>query len=846
MRSILIGIISFALFLSAVIKADGYSLSDPITGNREFQNKLDSTLTQDSIRQVKLVKETLTRARSALNDDNLDSALIYADVIISSDNNIIPPEFITEAFFIAGKANRIKGKQEEALRFYLKTIQKLKLVNGFGCQSEVNQELALMYYQNGLVNRAIEKYEDAYNIEVKKNNTNEQIRLLKKIIKISGSKNDLVQTVTYQEKLLKLYDFLNPSERMKLMQNLSDNYIELKKYQSAINLQVQIMEFEKREHNIPGQFETLLNMIRTYYEKRDPESFFKRGIYVFNYLFQMLPEDRITPQLTNLKARELVYQGKYFEIFGDTHHEDYATAIQLFDSAQMFYKFTGNEDGLVESKLNLARIFLKSGDYHSSADNLLAAISLISHKKDYSALIQAYQMLGEAYEKMDKYKSAYQANLQLLEYKDSLYSQQQSLEISSRTGKYEKNSESTFFQNLERSYIQEELDTLSEALLRRDIENYRKDIALLLAEKKLQQATILNQQLEQKKNTQEIELYKQNFLAEKHQNEIARLQNEMKQNELDLKNKQLEQKSKEQQINALEQEKRLNDINLQKSEARRYVLLLSIAIIFIVLIFSVAGYINVRKSKEHIVAQNKLIEIKNSKLQELNKEKNRLIRAVAHDLKNPLSSALTLADLIMNKPRQLSESQIHSFTLIRLSMRRMYEMIIKILDTKAIDEEKINIEYEAVNLHQVVEHIIDLFQEKANEKKIRIIPETTEIYAKVDHGYLFQILENLISNALKFSPSGTNVYIKTVDIGNKSRVIVKDEGPGFKEEEMKNLFIKFRQYSASATKGEIGSGLGLSLVKKYVDIMGGRVWCESIPGQGASFMIEFEKALVTV
>ncbi len=101
-----------------------------------------------------------------------------------------------------------------------------------------------------------------------------------------------------------------------------------------------------------------------------------------------------------------------------------------------------------------------------------------------------------------------------------------------------------------------------------------------------------------------------------------------------------------------------------------------------------------------------------------------------------------------------------------------------------------------------------------------------------------QVIDNLISNALKYSPFDTTITIRVKAKSDNVRLEVEDEGPGISEEEMPKLFGKFARLSAQPTGGEHSTGLGLSIVKKMVEAMNGKVWCESEPGKGATFIVE--------
>lgn len=106
-----------------------------------------------------------------------------------------------------------------------------------------------------------------------------------------------------------------------------------------------------------------------------------------------------------------------------------------------------------------------------------------------------------------------------------------------------------------------------------------------------------------------------------------------------------------------------------------------------------------------------------------------------------------------------------------------------------------------------------------------------------------QVYENLISNAIKFSPANKNINVKIWEDGEKIRSIISDEGPGISKEDQKKLFGKFQVLSTKPTGGEKSTGLGLSIVKKYIEAMKGKVWCESEPGKGAHFYIDLDRAM---
>ncbi|MBR9998493.1 MAG: hypothetical protein KFF73_05945 [Cyclobacteriaceae bacterium] len=834
------------ILLSFCIPPVAFGLSTKLPLDEdELKYKIDSVIHEDSLQRLVQVKSDIQKATAFLNYLEFDSAICYAEKITRFDVNLIPAEIIAEAYYIIGKSNRVLGNNDLALKNYWTTIQKLRYVDGFGCRSEVNQELGHMYYQLGLPIKAIDKFEDAYRIEKERKDVYKQIELLKIIADLYEDMGNLHGSIQFQNKLLQLYNSRDERQAIQLMKEMSDHYVRLDSFQAAVNLQVQILVYEKKQGNLEGQFQSLLEQLRIFYLIPDFDQFYNRGILQFNVLYNRQNKRSMTRRILEIKAKELMYYGHFYRYSGNLNPpEDYNNAIHYYDSAIHIFDKVGLINQAAFAKLDLADIYFKLENYRNCIEYCESAVDQLSDISEYRTLLKAYDLLARSYEELDRYKPAYHAKEQYIAYQDSIR-QQEFSEISDEINNNTEDPEKLVFNNFEQ-FLQQELDTLNESLLRLDIENYRRKNELLITEANLKNAIIDNQVLKQYQDSQALELYRQQLASEMHTNEISMLQSEMRKRELELKNKQQEQALKEQQIEVLEKEKELNAAELQKSEAQRIVLILSISISLIILVFVISGYYNIKQSKEKIASKNKLIEINNLKLKELNEEKNRLIRIVAHDLKNPLTSALSLAEMLKSKLPLITPEEKHALSLIRRSLRRMHEMISKILDIKAIDAEKLNIDFEAVNVQQVMNYLIEMFRHKAERKNIQLITEIEEVYAMVDRNYLIQTMENLLSNALKFSEKGKSIHIQTLDYADKCRIMIRDEGPGIRNSELTDLFKENRSLSAQPTDGESSNGLGLSIVKKFVDTMGGKVWCESKIGAGSTFIVEFEKAMVTV
>ena len=233
--------------------------------------------------------------------------------------------------------------------------------------------------------------------------------------------------------------------------------------------------------------------------------------------------------------------------------------------------------------------------------------------------------------------------------------------------------------------------------------------------------------------------------------------------------------------------------------------------------------------------------IANINLKVLSNEKTELMNIVTHNLKSPLGSVVGFASSI-NKLKDLSKQEIEIYSNQILSGgKRMLKMIGDLLDINAIEEGNYKINIERVNINTFIEDLILNYSDQLKAKKLNLKFENPEesFFINVDESWFAQILDNLISNSIKFSPHDKNIFIRIYNINEKIQIHIIDQGPGFTESDMERLFQKFSRLSAVPTGGETSSGLGLSIVKKMVNIMNGNVFCESEAGSGTTFIVEF-------
>jgi signal transduction histidine kinase len=170
----------------------------------------------------------------------------------------------------------------------------------------------------------------------------------------------------------------------------------------------------------------------------------------------------------------------------------------------------------------------------------------------------------------------------------------------------------------------------------------------------------------------------------------------------------------------------------------------------------------------------------------------------------------------------------------------MSALVNNLLDIGRIELGRNEINPERVELGVLLKQHIKIFEEQAERKKITIILEDNApaVTLTTDPKVLTRIMENLISNAIKFSPHEKQILIRVIHNAANIKVEVKDQGPGIAKEELPDLFKKYQRLSAKPTGGESSTGLGLSIVKELVSYLDGKISVESDRNAGATFILE--------
>ena len=233
---------------------------------------------------------------------------------------------------------------------------------------------------------------------------------------------------------------------------------------------------------------------------------------------------------------------------------------------------------------------------------------------------------------------------------------------------------------------------------------------------------------------------------------------------------------------------------------------------------------------------------------EVERLKNEFISTVSHELRTPMTSIKGYTDLLVSeRVGTLSEQQLHFVQVIKNNADRLTALVNDILDISRIETGRLKLQIEPLNLIQLISDVIDSIQGQMVEKSLDMTfdlpPDLPQV--RGDKSRVTQILENLISNAWKYTPEGGQVTISARVVDDFVQVDVKDTGIGIDPKDLSQIFDRFYRTEQAEVQAVDGSGLGLSIVRMFVELLEGKIWVESELNQGSTFSFNLPLAIET-
>ncbi len=252
-----------------------------------------------------------------------------------------------------------------------------------------------------------------------------------------------------------------------------------------------------------------------------------------------------------------------------------------------------------------------------------------------------------------------------------------------------------------------------------------------------------------------------------------------------------------------------------------------IALALLILIFIVFGFL-LYQARNNLAKQSQ-------QLHDLSTFKTKILAIVSHDLRSPLNNCHSLVTLMEKEVDAPPEYQVF-FTQIRKSMNSLLSILDSLVTWAKVPNADKGFSMVDVDISLIIQKVLVDLEQEIDEKKIKINTDLSSMNIKSDPELLRIIIRNLISNAIKFSTEESEVKVQVEERTHELEISVQDFGIGMTVEQKSGLF-SYSFHTTKGTQGEKGSGIGLTLCKEFVNILGGEIYVESTPGNGSTFTI---------
>jgi signal transduction histidine kinase len=242
------------------------------------------------------------------------------------------------------------------------------------------------------------------------------------------------------------------------------------------------------------------------------------------------------------------------------------------------------------------------------------------------------------------------------------------------------------------------------------------------------------------------------------------------------------------------------------------------------------------------------IEEKGRQLEAASRHKSEFLANMSHELRTPLNAIIGFSEVMLDRMfGEVNEKQVEYLEDILSSGRHLLSLINEILDLSKIEAGRMELELSAFDLPQTLENALTLVRERATRREIRLDLALDDRLGEFigDERKIRQVLLNLLSNAVKFTPEGGRIGVAAVLADGAVQIAVSDTGIGIAPEDQEAIFEEFRQVGGDYARKQEGTGLGLTLAKKFVELHGGKIWVESAVGKGSTFTFTLPLSLIS-
>jgi signal transduction histidine kinase len=784
------------------------------------------------------INKMLKQSAEELTSYKYDRSIELATTSLSESNKIDYTDGVIESLMILSEAHKSKRDYSSGLNYYLQALSEIEKEKDQQKLYRVNYKIGQLFFDWGVPEKALIYFDNANNIGGELLSEDERITLSLTTAETHLKLKDSDQALSQYEKVLAIHQ-RNKNQQLTIntLKSIASIYNRLDDHDNSLKYNFQILEINEA---LSDSINTAISLNAIGFIYKGVEDL-ENALSYFNGALELNRQLNKNGVNDNEIVSNLINIGVIYQALGD-----YRSSIKIFNDALEIKEKSGSVIEVAVMQNYLASIYLSLSNYSKAKEHTTKAIDLLEHTEYKRMLAENYKRLSEINERLGNHESALVSYKEYSLIQDSVLYHEQGVRDRER---YKQFVVETTEKESKLSIIDREMRELESRAEKVKFEKERQDIELLLRKRELQNSSLKNDQLEQERKVQELLLQQEQIETSIKSQEIIVLEQKRDLQNTEIQNSQLRENERQKEIQLQSSQLELQQLQLEKGNVRqRYFIGASVFLVIILLLILIGYAIKRRDNKKlqnqfsEINEQKQQIEGINIELLDLNEEKNNLIGIVAHDLKSPLNQISGILSIIKLTATDQDEEQKEYITKIDESTQRLRNMVTKILDVSAIESKSLNISFEEVDLKKVLKDAIGRFDERAAKKSIaikqKITEDTTTILA--DPSYVSEVFENLMSNAVKYSPLEKTVIVRLSQQWDKVRVEFIDQGQGINKKDMTKLFRMYQKLTASPTSGEDSTGLGLSIVKKYVEAVNGKVWCESEEGNGSTFIVEFD------
>jgi signal transduction histidine kinase len=778
------------------------------------------------------IARTISLSHQHLIKHNYREAITAANEALTKSTTLDFKWGVTNSLLIIGQSQKSLANYPASLNHYLQALSEIEKQQDKQTLAWVNLKLGELFHEWGVPEKALPYYSSALALQSQKSNdqtSNIIERMAEVHLKLDQKEESLAKYFQLLEIMRKNNDALKTRrvlEKIAFIYSLSNDL------QKSLQYNLEILEIDKQSGDGFNTAATLNVIGNQYKDLKNSE----KALEYYQAALSLNRQNNSKGENDNSIVANLINIGAIYQARGDSRN-----SIKNFNDALQVKQKNGTPVEIAVMHNYLASLYLSQANYQEAEGHTKTAISLLKDTDNKKILAASYKRLSDIYSKQGSYEKSLESYQTYSMLKDSLLYREL---LAQEKEKSKEHTIEATEKEAKLSLIDQEMKVLKFRSEIETAEREKQSIALLLKEKEFQNVSLQKGQLEQARAVQQLQLQQGKVEKEKQAQAILLLEQKQDLQIVEIQKNELE---RQKEIALKNTELALQQSQLERVGTRQKFLVFISILFFAFILLILFGYmIKQRDNKklqlqyDEINRQKEQIESINKTLVELNEEKNDLIGIVAHDLKSPLNQIGGMVEILKLTSHDQPAEQLTYTSEIEQATNRLKKMVSKILDVSAIESKTLNISFEKLNITHLLEEIVNRFYDMAAKKNIAVVKEFEKNIPSImsDAAYVSEVLENLMSNAVKYSPLGKQITIRISRHQAFVRIEFIDQGQGISEKDMKNLFGKFHKLSARPTAGEDSTGLGLSIVKKYVLALNGKVWCESKEGGGSNFIVE--------